>query len=172
MGACGSKSASLSTEAVTVDVSQVDDGALYESSVDEKKASITASLVKQHVDEAKLEDCGYNTRGARVLGKGSYGVVTTCRRNETDDVFARVTHMVHSHTVRPPLGALLIRWTMCGTGLRAQVDHARAVHRGRPRRAAEGDRHPAPPRPPQHRAHHRAALRARPAQDTFPSAHC
>ena len=92
MGACGSKSTSLSTDAVTVDVTEheQDGGSQYDSSVDEKRSSVTASLVKQHVADAKLEDA-YHTRGAKVLGKGAYGVVTTCRRVGTEDQFALKT---------------------------------------------------------------------------------
>ena len=80
--------------------------------------------------------------------------------------YAAGSHMVHSHTVHLPLGALLIWYTMCGTG----EDHLRHSLRlpclvGAARLGRRRELHP-------------AVYRADPAQAalptpcTFPSVHC
>eukprot|EP00908_Phaeocystis_cordata_P015030 Transcript_26144.p1 GENE.Transcript_26144~~Transcript_26144.p1 ORF type:complete len:525 (-),score=253.67 Transcript_26144:913-2487(-) len=63
----------------------------YNSSVEDRGSAVTAGLVKQHIDDGVTVESKYDLSGSRELGKGAYGVVRTCKRKGTQDVFALKT---------------------------------------------------------------------------------
>ena len=59
--------------------------------MEDRGSAVTAGLVKQHIDDGVTVESKYDLSGSKELGKGAYGVVRTCKRKGTQDVFALKT---------------------------------------------------------------------------------
>jgi len=90
MGCSGSKAADGDAP---VEINRFSSGKLngYSTSVDDKGSAVTAGFVRQHNHKVTPLSSKYDVRGSKILGKGAFGVVQTCKRVGTAEVFALKT---------------------------------------------------------------------------------